>query len=86
MIMDITPEYLIPIIGKELTKKLVSEFKGCRIYIPKCLSEHNEIKETYNNMTANHTQKIKQLSRMYEKSQSQIRNIVKKDNAMFEEY
>jgi len=86
MIVDITPEYLIPIIGVKLTKELMQKFKGCRIYLPKCKSEHDEIKNIFNSMTCEHSQKIKQLSRMYDKSESQIRNIVKKQGVLFEEY
>jgi len=86
MIVDITPEYLIPVIGVELTKKLMQQFRGCRIYMPKCKSEHDEIKNIFNSMTGTHSQKIKQLSQMYDKSESQIRNIVKKQGVLFEEY
>jgi len=86
MIVDITPEYLIPVIGVDMTKELLKQFKGCRIYLPKCKSEHDEIKNIFNSMTASHPQKIKQLSEMYEKSESQIRNIVKKQGVLFEEY
>ena len=84
--MDITPEYLIPIIGIEQTKKLMQEFRGCRVYIPKCASEHLEIQEAYKSMSSDHTQKVKQLSRMFEKSERQIRNIVSKRCYLFDEY
>lgn len=86
MIIDLTPEYLIPIIGVKLTKRVMQECRGCRIYMPKCKSEHDEIKNMFNSMTCEHSQKIKQLSQMYDKSESQIRNIVKKQGELFEEY
>ena len=86
MIMDITPEYLIPVIGVELTKKLMQQFRGCRVYIPKCASEHIAIQEDYKQMNCTNPQKIKKLSQIYEKSESQIRNIVKKKSVLFDEY
>jgi len=84
--IDVTPSVLIPIVGEEDTIKIMRRLKGCRMYIPKCKTEQDEIRQDYEMMTSCHTQKIKDLAAYYEMSESNIRKILRKQGGLFEEY
>jgi len=84
--IDITPDSLIDIVGEKNTIKIMRALKGCRMYIPKCRTIHDEIRQDYNHLTSNHTQRVKILASSYEMSESQIRKILRKQGELFENY
>jgi len=86
MIIDVTPSVLIDIVGEENTVKIMRKLKGCRLYIPKCKTLQDEIKQDYETMTSDHHQRVKDLAAYYEMSESNIRKILRKQGGLFEEY
>ena len=74
-------------VDKELIKKVVKKFNGCRIYIRKKQNEYEEIKAIYNQMKKAGVARgeiIKYLSDYFEKSENRIRVITKSQGSLFD--
>lgn len=84
--IDVTPECFVDIVGEENAIKIMRALKGCRIYIPKCRTIHDEIKQDYKSLTSDHRKKIKILSEAYEISEQQIRKILRDQKGLFDEH
>jgi len=83
--IEATPEYLLNVLDKETALKVWRSLRGVRIYFPKCKSEHDEIRELFKNMTSDKPESVKTLMYVFDKSESQIRNIIRQQGGLFEE-
>jgi len=87
--VDVTPEYLLNIVDEETAIKIWEQLEGMRIYFPKNIVKHNNIKRDYKIMMGKYYPKaeaIKELSCKYELSADQIRRITKKECEVFESF
>ena len=83
--MDLKEEYFTEAmrckgIEANIIEEIIREFKGCRVYFRGCKINHKDILEDFNQLKKAGYQKvniIKRLSLSYEKSQCQIRRIIK---------
>jgi pentatricopeptide repeat protein len=70
-------------------KKILNRFAGWRIYFRKKQNEYEEIRELYNQMRSagmSRGEAIKELSMIFNKSESRIRIITAEQKGMFDEY
>ena len=87
MITDVGIVSLLDILDEEGIRKLCRHFKGCRIYFPKVKSEHDEIRKLYEHMIKNGNEKtaIKRLSIIFDKSEKQIKRVIRYKRGLFDE-
>lgn len=79
--IDINQDYLEGVVDEETFRRLCNHFKGCRISFNTHSIEHREIAEKFNHQVkggAKQSDIIRALAMHYEKSERQIRRIVKK--------
>ncbi len=85
--IDMSAGSLLMVLDEDTAKKVWSAFRGCRIYFPKCKSEHDEIQSLYNKMMEGSTTRpeaITRLSQLFGKDERQIRRITKAQGGLFE--
>ena len=79
--VDVGHECLHAVLDEEAVRKVARYLKGCRVSFPRTGIEHDEICTAYAEMTergAVHSEAVKQLSMRFERSESQIRRIIKR--------
>jgi len=85
---DLSAASLLTILDEETAAKVWRAFRGDRIYFPKCQSEHAEINTVFDHMTktgAARESAVKTIAAIYEKSESQVRKIVKRQTRLFDD-
>jgi len=74
---------------KNQIKEFLRRFAGWRIYFRKKQNEYEEIRALYNQMKKAGMQRseaVKELSMIFEKSESRIRIIIKEQKGLFDEF
>ena len=81
--IEATPEYLLNIVDEKIAFKIWEQLEGMRIYFPKGIVKHHNIKKEFKLLIDKYYSKIeaiKELSYRYEMSNSQIRRIITKSD------